>query len=105
MSNNTKNNRSDWIIPGFERSCKKAEKGFVISAIVLLILIACYLATLNIIYNYLSVIPAFTALFCLGYQRALIKADDYIQDYASQVALIIETQLSEEHKSGPSKSL
>lgn len=108
MSNSKdgKNNWDDWLLPGLEASYKKAWRAIIISAVLIVILAACYLATLNIVFEWIAVIPAAVAFFGMGYQDAMVKADDYIQDYASQVGLILDAHLSvaRERKHEPSKS-
>jgi hypothetical protein len=104
MGDDGKSARDDWLIPGLERRYKKTWRVIIISAVLIVIMAACYLATLNIVYEWIALIPSAVAFFCMGSQDATAKADDYIQDYASKVSLIIEARLAKGKKHESVKS-
>jgi hypothetical protein len=104
MGDDGKSTRDDWLIPELERRYKKAWRVIIISAVLIAIMAACYLATLNIVFEWIALIPSAVAFFGLGYQDAMVKADDHIQDFASQVSLIIEARLAKDKKHESVKS-
>lgn len=88
MKGNSKN-YDDWLIPGLERPYKNAWRVFFVCSIMIVGLAVGYLCTLNIIFQWIAMLPAGLALWCLGYQAAMEKADNHIQEFASKVALIL----------------
>jgi hypothetical protein len=106
MRNDARSNRDEWLVPEFERLYRNTWRVIVLCVVVIVSMAAAYLLTLNALFEWIAIFPAGIALFCLGYQGSMVKADNYIQDFASSVALTIEAWLSKKgsKKNGSIKS-